>query len=489
MLLIYFYVFLIYISLITMMGSKNNLLVTLISSVALSGCCNDSGKVEQKPNILVILLDDAGYNDFGFMGCKDLLTPNIDSLASDGMIFTDAHVSASVSGPSRAGILSGRYGQRCGYECNLGDTLGLGLNEETIGDVFLKNGYNTYCIGKWHQGNAPEYHPNKRGFENFYGFISGGRSYFYRPESDDRPGDLHNLQVNGKQIKLEGYLTDVLSDAAVEYIDEQKTSDKPFMMYLAYNAVHTPMEATEEDLKRFEGHPRQKLAAMTWAVDRGIGKVIDKLKATGLYDNTLIFFLSDNGGAHNNLSSNYPLKGFKGNKYEGGIRVPFFITYGDRFKGKFDGLTSSLDIFATSVAAAGIDPSTLKNKIDGVDLLPYMYGEKTGDPHDFLFWRKEKNSAVRMGDYKLINAGGVGSRLYNLKVNISEDEDLSGTNPELCNKMNKAYKEWEKGIITPMLWDEGIWHDVTREIHRQLMNNEKVTVFTPGDLKKMDNRK
>lgn len=445
--------------------------------------CTHSEKIE-KPNIMVILLDDAGYNDFGFKGSKDLLTPNIDRLAADGMVFTDAHVSASVSGPSRAGILSGRYNQRCGYECNLGNKLGLGLDEETIADVFLRNGYNTSCFGKWHQGNEPEYHPNKRGFEHFYGFIAGSRSYFYRPNRDDKPGNIHNLQLNGEQVKFDGYMTDVLADAAVEYLDKQKDADKPFMMYLAFNAVHTPMEATNEDMARFEGHPRQKLAAMTWAVDRGIGTVVDKLKETGMYDNTIIFFLSDNGGAHDNQSSNYPLKGFKGNKYEGGIRVPFFVTYGGRYKGIFEGLSSSLDIFATSIATAGIDKSTLKNPIDGVDLMPYIKGEKTGNPHEMLFWRKERKSAVRMGDYKLINVEGIGQRLYNLKDNLGEDIDLSAENKDMCNKMTEAYKVWEKGIITPMLWDEGIWHDVTQETHRQLMNNEKVTAFTPKDLKK-----
>ena len=437
-----------------------------------------------KPNILVILLDDAGYNDFGFNGSKDLLTPNIDRLAADGTVFTDAHVSASVSGPSRAGILSGRYNQRCGYECNLGDTLGLGLNEETIADVFLRNGYNTSCFGKWHQGDAPEYHPNRRGFEHFYGFIAGSRSYFYRPNRDDKPGDVYNLQYNGKQLSFNGYMTDVLADAAVDYLDKQKGSGKPFMMYLAFNAVHTPMEATKEDMARFEGHSRQKLAAMTWAVDRGIGKVVDKLKKEGMYENTLIFFLSDNGGAHNNQSSNYPLKGFKGNKYEGGIRVPFFITMGGKYKGTFDGLSSSLDIFSTSIAAAGIDKESLKNPIDGVDLIPYISGEMSGNPHDILFWRKEKSSAVRMGDYKLISVEGLGQRLYNLNDNLGEDNDLRKINPELCKEMTDKYKEWEKGIITPMLWDEGVWHEVKMETHRQLMNNEKVTVFTPDDLKK-----
>lgn len=461
---------------------------TAIFSMAISTECSCMEKQIVQPNVLVILLDDAGYNDFGFNGSKDLKTPNIDKLAANGVVFSDAHVSASVSGPSRAGILSGRYQQRCGYECNLENKLGLGLQEETIGDVFLKNGYNTVCFGKWHQGDTPEYHPNQRGFEHFYGFIAGSRSYFYCPERDDKLGSLHSLQFNGTQLPFNGYLTDVLANEAATYIAQRKDSVKPFMMYLAFNAVHTPMEATKEDMALFEGHPHQKLAAMIWAVDRGIGSVIDKLKETGKYDNTLIFFLSDNGGAHDNQSSNYPLKGFKGNKYEGGIRVPFFVTYGNCYKGTLEGLSSSLDIFATAVAAANIDTATLKNPIDGVNLLPYLKGEKKGNPHSFLFWRKEKKSAIRMGDYKLIRVEGIGERLYNLKDNLSESEDLCEGNRQLCDEMKVAYKEWEKGIITPMLWDEGIWHEVCQETHRSLMRNEKVTIYTPKDLEKVKGR-
>ena len=403
---------------------KHKLPLYLAATAATLSSCQEQKTVNEKPNVLVILLDDAGYNDFGFMGSKDLKTPNIDALANDGVIFTDAHVSASVSGPSRAGILSGRYQQRCGYECNLGDTLGLGLNEITIADVFRENGYSTACIGKWHQGDAPEYHPNKRGFEHFYGFISGSRSYFYRPDRDDKPGNTHNLQFNGIQQKFDGYMTDILAENARKYIEEHSKKEKPFMMYLAFNAVHTPMEATKEDMKLFEGHKRQKLAAMTWAVDRGIGKVIDKLKETGEYENTLIFFLSDNGGAHNNQSTNYPLKGFKGNKFEGGHRVPFFMVNGSTFKGKYPELVSSLDIFATSASFAGIDIKALKNPLDGVNIIPYVNGEKQGTPHDKLFWRKDDMAAMRTKSHKYIRVNGVGEVLYSLENNLSESEDI-----------------------------------------------------------------
>lgn len=458
------------------------LLCGSIPAFTLSGC-GIQHHDDKRPNVLVILLDDAGYNDFGFMGCPDLRTPNIDSLAHSGVILSDAHVSASVSGPSRCGLLTGRYQQRNGYECNLGNKLGMGLDEETMGDIFSRNGYHTACIGKWHQGDTPEYHPNRRGFEHFYGFISGGRSYFYRPRNEDRPGDVHNLQLNGTQITFDGYLTDVLADEAASYIEKSADTDAPFLMYLAFNAVHTPLEATDEDMARFDGHPRQKLAAMTWAVDRGIGKVVQALKATGEFDNTLIFFLSDNGGAHNNQSRNTPLKGFKGNKFEGGHRVPFFVVYGDRFKGSYDGLSSSLDILPTAMAAAGIDLNSTKNPLDGTNLLPYLSGEKSGDPHEILFWRKNNQAAVRMGDYKYIRVNGVGERLYNLRDNLQEDCDLCASEPKIRARMSDSLDSWQSELVNPVLWDEGAWEAVNIDIHQNLMNNRPVDCYTPADFR------
>ncbi len=458
-------------------------LLTAVTAVGAASCISPSQELK-KPNVLIILLDDAGYNDFGFMGSKDLLTPNIDNLAASGVVFSDAHVSATVSGPSRAGLLTGRYQQRNGYECNLRDTLGLGLGEETIADIFKQYGYATAIFGKWHQGNDASYHPNQRGFEHFYGFISGSRSYFYKPDKDDKSGRHSNLQLNGEQVSFDGYMTDVLADAASKYIVEQTEKDKPFMVYLSFNAVHTPMEATQEDLDKFDGHDRQLLAAMTWAVDRGIGEVIKALKETGEYDNTLIFFLSDNGGAFNNQSSNYPLKGFKGNKFEGGHRVPFVMVYGDKVKGEYKGLTSSLDILATAMSTANIDTQSLKNPLDGVNLMPYVKGEKENQPHSQLFWRKQDMAAARIGDYKLIRAKGVGERLYNLKDNLSETEDLQQQLPEKSAELNQALENWEKGLINPPLWEEGVWGDVTREIHRDLMENREVSVYSPEQLKK-----
>ncbi|MCA1746025.1 MAG: sulfatase-like hydrolase/transferase, partial [Bacteroidales bacterium] len=324
-----------------------------------------------KPNIIVVLVDDAGYADFGFTGSEDLHTPNIDQLAQNGVVFSEAYVSATVCGPSRAGLITGRYQQRFGFECNPPEEYsGVSLNEETIADALQREGYVTSGFGKWHLGYDPEYRPNARGFDYYWGFLAGGRSYFPDAEQD-QPGAVHSIRENDSFVEFEGYLTDVLGDKAVEFIDKNK--DQPFFMYWSTNAPHTPMEAAEADLALYEGHSRQVLAAMTWAFDRAVGKITDKLKQEGLLDNTLIIFLSDNGGAHNNQSSNEPFKGFKGNKFEGGMHVPFIMHWPSKIEGGkvFDGLTSALDIFPTSLAAAGA-PESAFDQLDGVSLLPFI---------------------------------------------------------------------------------------------------------------------
>lgn len=455
----------------------------LILSGFLSISQYSKAKVKNQPNILVILVDDAGYNDFGFMGSKDMMTPNIDQLASQGVVLTDAHVAATVSSPSRACLITGRYGHRFGYECNPSDNdYGVSLDEQTIADVFKESGYRTAAIGKWHLGTLDKYHPNKRGFDFFYGMKAGGRDYFYDEKNSDRPGDERNILLNDKQVRFDGYLTDVFSEKAVEFI---KNTDQPFMMYLAYNAVHTPMQATQEDLDRFSGHPRQKLAAMTWALDRGVGTVIQGLKETGKFDNTLIFFLSDNGGATINNSSNYPLKGFKGNKFEGGHRVPYFIVWNGKIKSgiKFDGLASSLDIFATAIDAAGI--SKTKNTLDGVSLIPYLSGKKKSNPHEILFWRKMDTRAIRMGDYKLIITHGVDSVLYHVKSDLEEMNNILDQEPEVYKRMAKRLKQWEDEECVEPLWTEKGWGKITNGYHQRLMHNE---IKTADDLKKKNNQ-
>lgn len=456
------------------------LIISVLMGAVLISCTDTQNK---QPNVIVLLLDDAGYADFGFAGCKDLKTPHIDELANNGMVFTDAHVSASVCGPSRAGLMTGRYQQRFGFECNPSGHVGISLNETTIADAMQSAGYTTAAFGKWHLGGEEGYQPNDRGFDYFWGFLSGGRSYFPDPKID-QPGHSHSVRENKEHTTYEGYLTDVLGEKCVDFIDRNK--EQPFFIYWAPNAVHTPMHATKEDLALFEGHPRQTLAAMTWALDRAIGNITDKLKAEGLYDNTLIFFLSDNGGAHNNQSCNEPLKGFKGNKYEGGHRVPFFMHWPDKISkySQFDGLTSSLDIMATAIDVSGKSVAT-KQILDGVSLLPYIEGQEFGDPHDKLFWRKDQAAAARLGDHKMIRVRDLGYRMYNLADNLDETENLTERHPEIFKEMQNEMQNWEKELIKPLWVEDEKWNEVTWLIHEDYFNNRDLRVKNPSHLKNL----
>lgn len=439
---------------------------------------------QSKPNVLIILVDDAGYADFGFQGCRDIATPNIDRISRDAIIFTDAHVTSTVSGPSRAGLMTGRYQEHFGYECNDGNGFtGLDTTETFLAHDMKNAGYTTAAFGKWHLGYKPSQRPNRKGFDYFYGFLAGSRSYFYRPQKDDSPGNVHALLENNRQVAFNGYLTDELASKAVSFIRSHR--QKPFFIYWAPNAVHTPLEATQADLDKFKGHPRQLLAAMTTALDRGIGTIIDELKADGLYNNTLIFFLSDNGGAHNNESSNLPLKGFKGNEYEGGHRVPFMASWPALLKGHryFKGLTSSLDIYPTCLDVAGKMKHDGK-PLDGVSLIPFLNGQKTDAPHHELFWRKDQDASERLGDYKLIRVNQLGYRLYNLSSNLGETENLTASQTEKFNEMKRGFEQWQTHMMKPLWTESAVWDTITLMIHDDLFHNRAVRVKDPEQLKK-----
>jgi len=441
-----------------------------------------------KPNIIVILIDDAGYADFGFMGSKDLQTPNIDKLAATSVVLTDAHVSASVCSPSRAGLLTGKYQQRFGYECNEGDDYpGMDTTQVILPKLLQGQGYATAAFGKWHLGFKPAQHPLEKGFQYYYGFLSGSRSYFYQPGKDDRTGSNKALLKNQQAVLFDGYLTDALGNRAAEYIKQNK--QHPFFMYWAPNAVHTPMEASAADMQKFANHPRQKLAAMTYALDRAIGNIINELKQQGLFENTLIFFLSDNGGAHDNQSSNFPLKGFKGNKYEAGHRIPMIVSWPKQLAPrKFDGLSSSLDIFPTALEAAGIKP-TASHGLDGVSLLPFLKSGNKRSPHQQLVWRKDAEAAIRFNQYKLIRVKHLGERLYDLNNDPGETKDLRILKPKVYGELTQKLLDWEKDKMGP-IWTEGaIWDTITLMIHDDLMNNRKVRIKDPKELENFRNKK
>lgn len=448
---------------------------------------NTTISTKSKPNIIVIVADDAGYVDFGFMGSKELETPNLDKLAKNGVIFTDAHVSATVCAPSRAGMITGKYQQRFGFEANgtgYGESGDIGLSDNvvTVADVFKENNYKTIALGKWHLGSEKSDHPNNRGFDDFYGFLGGGRSYF--PLKN--PSKAHMLQNNGKRVNFDGYLTDLLGDYATKYVEKNK--DNPFFMYLAYNAVHTPMEAKEEHLKKYKNHPRKYLAAMTWSLDENIGKLIKKLKELNIYDNTLIYFISDNGGAKTNTANNGYLKGWKGNKFEGGHRVPFVMSWPNQIKPNqtFNGLTSSLDIFTTSLAAANISiPKNLQ--LDGVNILPYLKNN-IGNPHEILYWRKLEESGIRYNNYKLIKLKDFGYTLYDLSNDLGETKDLSKTEISTVNLLNNKLSIWEAKMKEPLWREEKKWMDVTYHIHKRLMQNKEALYVKPTENMKISKK-
>lgn len=356
-----------------------------------------------RPNILVILADDLGYNDVGFTGCKDIQTPNLDELAKNGVVATNAYVTHPYCGPSRAGLLTGRYQARFGMEINPTYSpfdlhMGLPLEEATFASRLQEMGYNTGIVGKWHMGAASPYHPNNRGFDYFYGFLGGGHYYFpsdvntlvplVRENGDlhysANEGDLLPLVRNNNAAEFDEYLTTALSKDAAKFVTD---SEDPFMLYLAYNAPHMPLQAPKETIAKYdhiEIPERRVYAAMVDEMDRGIGMVIDALKETGKFDNTIIFFLSDNGGVvkskyvKNVFSSNFPYRDGKGSMYEGGSHVPFFIHWpaGLERQGAFDGLVSALDIAATALALGGVDVTDAE--LDGVNLMPFLNGEKKG---------------------------------------------------------------------------------------------------------------
>ena len=420
----------------------------------------------KRPNILVIVADDMGYADIGVHGSKDIPTPNIDRLASEGIRFTDAYVSGPYCSPTRAGLLTGRYPQRFGHEFNIGmavsehGDVGLPLTERTMADMLREAGYRTGLVGKWHLGFAERYRPMKRGFDEFFGFLGGSHSYV-APTPDMNP------IFDGDKVVTEiPYLTDAFADRAVQFIERNKT--KPFFLYLAFNAVHTPPHAIEKYLSRFKGiadERRRTYAAMLSAMDDGIGRTMDGLKAANLDNDTLVFFFSDNGGptiyGGVNGSSNAPLRGSKRTTFEGGIRVPFIVKWkGHLAEGKtYSNPVIQLDILPTVLSAAGVRPAS---RFDGVDLFPFITGKKKGAPHDALYWRTGAAMAIRRGDWKLLRFTEtstvedpsllnelMGTELYNLKTDISETNNLAASNPKRVKELSGKWQTWARTLSKP----------------------------------------
>ena len=417
----------------------------------------------ERPNVVIIVGDDMGYADVGFHGCQDIPTPHLDALAAAGVRCTNGYVSGPYCSPTRAGLLTGRYQTRFGHEFNPGGSpdQGLPLSETTIANRLQAADYKTGLIGKWHLGAADDHHPNARGFDEFFGFIGGAHPYV--------TGQGAPIFRNREQVKETEYLTDAFGREAVAFIDRHQ--DEPFFLYLAFNAVHTPLEAQAERLAKFgdiADPKRRKYAAMMSAMDDAIGEVLAKLDADGLSDNTLVFFISDNGGptmatTATNGSINSPLRGSKRTTLEGGVRVPFLAKWPGKLPaGKvYEQPVIQLDATRTALAAAGVDTAG-DDKLEGVDLLPFLAGENNDAPHKALFWRFGPQMAVRQGDWKLVKydpvvdggkKGATDARLYNLAEDIGEEDNVIAEEPEKAQELQAAWDEWNKSNVPP-LWGQ-----------------------------------
>ena len=466
---------------------------TILALLPLSCATEDSGEPGlPPPNIVVVLADDLGYNDLGSFGSRTIRTPHLDALAQGGVRLTDGYVSAAVCSPSRAGLYTGRYQPRFGYEFNTSgrDTVvGLPTDERTIADMLKSAGYATGLVGKWHLGKSEEHHPLNRGFDEYFGHLSGGSTYIdSRKEGVEswpaasapttRPA-ASAIYDGFERVEVEEYLTDVFAEKAVDFIRRHK--DERFFLMLTPNAPHTPLQATAEYTDRYrdvEPAGRRIFAAMVSSVDDYVGDVVAELRAHGLEENTLIVFFSDNGCVKylsQDICSNDPLSGSKRFHLEGGIRVPFIFHWpaGLHSGTTFEHPAISLDLFATFAAAAGSDETAQ----DSVNLLPYLRGENIDPPHEFLFWRAKPNMAVRWGNWKLwkVNRSDktfddftLGGRrlpqvdhpgdspmgqmtvLYDLSADIGEQQNVAAEHPDVVERLEAALEKWNAQLAEPM---------------------------------------
>ena len=447
-----------------------------------------------RPNIVLLVADDLGFAELGCQGNTDIPTPHIDSIARDGARFTDAYVTAPFCSASRAGFITGRYQTRFGYEFNPTGAhnedpdAGLPVTERTLGDQLGAAGYTTALIGKWHLGGTAKYHPQRRGFDTFYGFLHEGHYYVPPPYrgvttmlrrralpnglskgrwiskdgktiytahmgSNEPDYDADNQMLRaGQPVEEKEFLTDALTREAVNFVDRNK--DRPFFLYLSYNAVHSPLQGAERYMEKFahiEDLHRRIFAAMLANLDDSVGAVLKKIKDTGLQDNTLIVFFSDNGGPTRELTSgNAPLRGEKGQVYEGGLRVPFLMRWPGVIPATsvYSNPVSTLDLFPTACAASGTKPP--KKKYDGINLLPFLTGKSDEAPHRHLFWRIGDRHALRKGDWKILRQRSKSWSLYNLKEDIGETSDLADTMPAQAGKLIRLWETENSKMMDPV---------------------------------------
>jgi arylsulfatase A-like enzyme len=466
---------------------------TVLGSLALAASSRAADTLPVRPNILIMLADDLGYADIGVNGCTDFATPNIDSIAQNGVRFSSGYVSAPVCAPSRAGLLTGRCQTRFGFEFNHFQAdispFGLPVAEKTVAKWLQEAGFATGHIGKWHLGSMRknEFRPESRGFDESVWFEGQKKLpplYYFRhggikiPEDTPldagaeriakfycNPGDPKFREAGKSDAP---YVDIAMADEAKQFIE--KNQAQPWFLYVAFLSPHTPLAAPATAEKEFSGiadEKRRKCAAMVTQMDRGVGEVLKALRDSGQEERTLIVFLSDNGAIGSNGSKNTPFRGMKGTLLEGGIRIPFVMQWKGMIPGgqTVDAPVSSLDILPTALAADGV--SSADAKFDGVNLLPFLTGKTSQPPHDSICWRYGKQMAIRCGDWKLSlaadsepNLPGVDPdqaelpprRLYKISEDVGEKNDLSAAEPEKVRELQAKWDEWNQGNIGA-LWN------------------------------------
>ncbi|VGO22474.1 sulfatase-like hydrolase/transferase [Pontiella sulfatireligans] len=440
----------------------NYLMNLVLLSAALAG---GAALAAERPNVIVILADDLGYQDVGFTGCTDFKTPNIDRLAREGVECVNGYASHGFCAPTRAGLMTGRYQQRFGFETNpayapLDQRSGLPTSETTIATRLQQAGYATGLIGKWHLGFSEVHHPLNRGFDYFFGMPGGGHDYF--EVESTKIGEEYKAPLidNHKFANVEGYLTHQLTDHAIEFIEQRKAD--PFFLYLSYNAPHAPWQAPQESIDAL-GHIENKLrrayAAMIVEMDNDIGRVLKTLEQHGLEQDTLIFFLSDNGGPHaGEVTDNGIFRDGKGSVREGGIHVPFVARWPKRLPaGKQYGYpVISIDIAPTVAALAGAEHGNM----EGVNLIPFLAGEEKGAPHENIFFRRRDGAAwaiINKDGPKLLRPDWTSDlkEHYDLSKDPSEQNNLmsSPENAARVLRLQADWDEWNKSNIRYQFWD------------------------------------
>jgi arylsulfatase A-like enzyme len=402
----------------------------------------------EKPNIVFILADDHGYGDLGVQGARDVETPNLDRLARQGARLTDFYANHPVCGPSRAGLMTARYQHRFGYENNgpmgPGSPNGLPVDEPTVPERLKRVGYATGMTGKWHLGFQPHHVPTARGFDFYYGTLRGAMAYV-----PDGASGAKTVLRGTQEEPMPAHVTEGFGEESVKFIEQNKGG--PFFLYVSFTAVHAPLQTTQAYLDRFpdEKDPDRRIyLGMLAAMDDQIGNIVSTIDRLGLGDNTLIMYSSDNGGpTWQTTSANTPLNGVKALTLEGGIRVPTIIRWTGTIPAGQVLSTMGIghDLTATALAVAGVD---LDDRIDGVNLMPYLTGAATGDAHDRLYWRFTAQGAVREGPWKLVKVGEK-SYLFNLADDIGERSDLAAEEPERLKQMEASFEAWSASVEQP----------------------------------------